>query len=1191
MNQWTKEQSDAIRSRGSNLLVSAAAGSGKTAVLIERIIRMVVQDQIDVNRLLVVTFTRAAAAEMRERTADALMKTLSANPDKEKLIRRQLSLLNQSSMMTFHSFCSQVIREHYYLINLDPAFRTADQTQMALMQQEAVDEALECHYQEKDPDFFNLVEMYCGNRHDQVLQEMIKNLYQFSQSQVDPAKWLSEQAVMFESSADELFVSQWVSTLLELTSINLEYALSLMDQAIECCSQSDGPVIYQASLRAERCQIDSLLTMSLEKHADFFNRIRDFSFNRLPACRGTNEQLREEARFYRDQAKKEIKKMQDNWFFSSLEMFAADQQEIAPSIKKLMQVMTTFEMFYQKKKMERNLLDFNDLEHRALKILRIQSAGDFYRNQFEAVFVDEYQDSNRVQEALISLVRRPDNVFMVGDVKQSIYRFRLAEPELFMQKYKQYGFCTDRVDKRIDLNRNFRSSRQIIEAVNTIFSQIMSEQLGEIIYDESVFLQYGEIFPETLPDDGVSVHLLEKKSGNAHEKNSGQDSDDVQILLEEWTDQEAEALLLSQQIEKLMTSDIYDLRMKRFRKIRYSDITILLRAPGMQATHFTEVLSKKQIPVYADQGTGFFDSVEIQLFMNLLKIIDNFQQDLPLLSVLRSPFGGFSIDDLTEIRLAFEELSYHEAFTKSALQCNDVAVKAQKFLDRLDHWRYHLRKMPLNDFLWWLLEEAGFYVISAALPGGRQRQANLRIFLKRASDFTASNDGGLFAFLSHLDKMKFSHGYDDGPAKMQTESDDAVRIMSIHKSKGLEFPVVIMAGLGRQFNRKDMQQPLLLHRTLGLGPTYANPVQRIKRNTLARISLKEKSRIENLSEEMRILYVGMTRAQQKLIMTGSVNQLQEKIKQWCQPFKAGKLMKAQHVLDWLGPVWTRLKDAEGLRELAGADPTAGLTNQSGAWSFNVWSRRQLLENEIHLEENHAKRLNSLLQPDDRQHDFESWMFDHYFHWQYPHRHETEMPGKISVSELLSEQLSSHDGIKTPAVPDLNKYPGFMEQEKTMTAAERGIIFHYVLQHLDLSYVDDESQIRQQLEAMKQKEMISEQEAKTIDQAALSRFFASAVGQRMRQAKNLQREWPFVFKKPGMETILVQGVIDCCFLEPDGWILIDFKTDVFDREYADEWKNKYRSQIFLYRDALEKLTEIPVSEMMLYSFHFSQAYYL
>ncbi|MDW7677569.1 MAG: UvrD-helicase domain-containing protein, partial [Bacillota bacterium] len=659
MTRWTREQQQAISQRGANLLVSAAAGSGKTAVLIERVVQLVLKDRIDIDRLLVVTFTRAAAAEMRERTAASLMSRMDESQEQDSFIRRQMGRLNQSAMMTFHAFCIHIIRNHYYLIDVEPSFRTANQAEAALLQQEALAQVMEESYKEGNPDFLRLVEMYCQNRNDRELEDMVTKLYEFSCSHPQPHHWLQEQVDAFQSEADQLASSFWLKSLLSQAYLRLEYAANQLRQAMALATRTDGPEVYVTLLNEELQGIDLLAELANGGNAAILNEIRRFSFGRLPASRNGDPELREAAKNLRDQAKKEVKRMQEQWFFRSLADFADDHRRLLPAIKQLVQLVKRYESTYHTKKNERNVLDFNDLEHRALDILRHQEARAFYQKHYEAIFIDEYQDSNRVQETLVKQIARPDNLFMVGDVKQSIYRFRLAEPELFMEKYLQYRTSANDIYSCIDLNLNFRSHPVILESVNTVFRRIMSKTLGEIDYDEAAALQVGKPDEWEGNDESVFVHLLEKKVREVS-RNDSKDSVDEEIaaLLEEWTDQEAEARLLAHQIKKLMQSDLIDPNNGTRRPVRYQDMTILLRAPGNQAPQFTDILAQEGIPVYADVGTGFFESLEIELFINLLRIIDNQLQELPLLSVLRSSFGHFSADELTDIRLNSTERTY-----------------------------------------------------------------------------------------------------------------------------------------------------------------------------------------------------------------------------------------------------------------------------------------------------------------------------------------------------------------------------------------------------------------------------------------------------------------------------------------------------------------------------------------------------
>ena len=1195
MNRWTSEQAAAIETRGANLLVSAAAGSGKTAVLIQRIIQLVLDDGIDIDQLLVVTFTRAAAAEMRERAATALMKSLDTHPQKEHFIRRQLALLNQAFMMTFHAFCIRVIQQHYYLIDLEPAFRTADQSESNLLQQEAMEELLEQAYEEGNPAFLKLVEMYCHNRNDQALEAMILDLYSFSRSQPQPDEWLQEQAAAFRFSPQELAASDWAVQLTSQTVMKLNESVSLLEEAVAIASRPNGPEPYLKQLRPELADMKRLVEAVSLQPDTLFREIHSLAFQRLSPCRDADDDLKEAAKSLRDQAKKEVRDLQEKWYFRSLEDFSQDHQQVAEAMACLTHLVSRFHQIYRQRKEERQVLDFNDLEHRALEILEKEAASSFYRNHFKAIFIDEYQDSNRVQEALIGRIKGRSNLFMVGDVKQSIYRFRLAEPELFMEKYRQFTPHAGSLNQRIDLKRNFRSRPAVLQAVNTVFRYLMSDSLGEITYDDAAALEPGNqtlISLKTLP---VQVHLLERKADMSEqleegeqlkEKDGNTSEDAVQDQLEEWTDQEAEAHLLVGQIRRLMKSTIEDPEEGTARPVKYRDITILLRAPGNQAPHFMEVFSREGIPVYADLGTGFFDSLEIQLFLSLLRIIDNCRQDMPLLSVLRSPFGYFTTEELTTIRLSSQHPGFYECFQEAGEAQTPLGKKVRDFLEQLQHWRGRLRQLRLTDFLWWLSTQSGFDALCAAMPGGQQRQANVRILLKRAEDYAAVNECSLYGFLQYVEKLVFRQRNDIGPARTLTENDDVVRMMSIHKSKGLEFPVVILAGLGKRFNRRDLQSPLLMHRSLGIGPLYVNPELRIKRNTLARMAILEKSRMESLSEEMRVLYVAMTRAQHQLIMTGTVSDLPQTITSWTGPVSLGKQMKAQHLLDWLGPVWVRLPEAGPLHELAVPPAKETMLPGDGSWSFHCWNRSDLLQ--VHLERNTQQQQlrKALMKPPADVQASHHHLFQDRFTWQYPFKTQGRTPGKISVTESIKR--SRQEEMESFQVVPLTTLPRFMEGRRELSAAERGTAIHYVLQHLNFEEVHQLEDIQSQINAMVKAEMITSEEAAAVEPGVIKGLLDSDLGHRMRKATNLFRELPFVLRSPDRQEVLIQGIIDCCFEEDNQWVLVDYKTDQVKLEDLTSWATGYQPQLALYRQALTTLTGKEVKETLLYHLYLQQA---
>ncbi len=1188
MGHWTDDQRKAITSKNANLLVSAAAGSGKTAVLIERIITIVLEEHIDIDRLLVVTFTRAAAAEMRQRAADALLKRLTMSSVDEGFIRRQLDKLNQAFMMTFHSFCMEIIRNHYYLINVEASFKTADQATTLLLQQEAMDELLEEAYEASNPPFLKLVEMYCDNRNDNEIQDMLLDAYEFSRSHPDPMTWLEEQTSKF-TSEEALHNSEWVVSLKVYSVLVIDSAILAYKQALDIVLKSKGTQPYHSILSKEM-EFFILLKDRIHENINVMvSLLHNFDFQRLPPCKEADLNLRETVKIIRKQIKTDIKELKELWFYDTIEAYQEDHAKIAEPINQLVILINQFESIYSKKKKNRNVLDFHDLEHYALEILSHSEAREFYKKQFAGIFIDEYQDSNRVQEALIEKIRQDDNLFMVGDVKQSIYRFRLAEPELFMEKHKTFVDSDDAINKRIDLTKNFRSHPNILEAVNHVFRMIMSDTLGEITYDETAELKAGMPLSGLLEDSPVIVNLVETIS---IDENMIDDHDEDVItdmnLLEDWSNQELEAKILTHQIKELLKKQIVDTVTKERRNISYRDIAILLRAPGNQASQFIEIFSRENIPVYADLGTGFYESLEINMVFDVLRIIDNMHNDISLLGVLRSPFGGFSTQELTDIRLMSKKGSYTEAFLLVSEKAGELGKKVQQFMKKLELWRITMRKMSLHDFLWWLLSESNFYALCAAMPGGLQRQANLRIFIKKTMEFSNNNDGDLYHFIYYIDRIKYNKKNDYGPAKTFSENDDVVRLMSIHKSKGLEFPVVIIAGLGKRFNRRDLQKKMLLHRTLGFGPLYVDPDLRIKRQTLARVAIREKLKLESLSEEMRILYVAMTRAQQRLILTGTVKDIQRQVEKWSYSDTEGRRLKATNALDWLGPVWLKHKNGQIVfNSQTSGEETGNEPKHPELWKFYLWDRPSLCRLE-HEDVEKSSELdhflaNTQVDGDDKLYNELSKRFS----WKYPHRQDTETYAKISVSELIRQSKNKNTQLARHMLQKLDQTPRFLTDSITLSPAEKGTVLHYVMQNIDLKFVSCAAEINNQIKQMLKKEMISETEAKLIDVEQVLTFFHSPLGQRVCSAEKQYRELPFVIKNPGDTTTLVQGIIDCCFVENGEWILVDFKTDRITDDIIMEWSQSYEAQIHLYKRALEISSNLSVRAAYLYSFHLNR----
>ncbi len=1186
MPSWTVDQEKAIKARGSNLLVAAAAGSGKTAVLVERILQLIIQDEVDIDRLLIVTFTNAAAGEMRERIANAIAKELENKGPKEAHIRKQLTLLSKASIMTLHAFCIEVVRKHFHIIDIDPGFRIGDTTETAIMQMEVMEELFEEGYREENPLFLELVESYGGSREDLPLQNMILNLYSFIQSQPHPLSWLEEKILDFQMTTEDFEESQWMKTIKESIDIRLREALLLLAEAKIICEKPDGPAAYMTAIDSDTVLIKAL-QMALQEGIDaFYSALQGLKHVNLKPVKDCDEVLKEEAKALRDQAKGIIKKLQEDYFSLSPEEYLKDLNALYPSMSHLSKLVAAFGEGFKARKLEKGIVDFNDLEHYALEILENPLVAKDYRERFQYIFIDEYQDSNIVQETIINSIKRDNNVFMVGDVKQSIYRFRLADPSLFIEKYE--AFSAEGIHRRIDLSRNFRSRREILEGVNYLFKNLMTKHLGEIDYTEEAYLYYGADF-QPMEDTDIEVTIIEK--------DYTAEEDELEEEIEELEDIEVEAKIAASRIKGLLNTQIFDVRLGDYRKVEFKDIVILLRTTQNWAPVFLETLVKEGIPTYADANTGYFQALEINLFMNFLRVLDNKRQDIPLISLMRSPIGRFKVEELIEIRLANRKGSFYEALmtyceeAQGGLRDNLVT-----FLQRLEGWSEEARYMPLDEFIWKLLMESGYYHYVGAMPGGLQRQANLRILMDRATQFQRTSIKGLFNFILFIEKLQSSRG-DMGSAKILSENDNVVRIMSIHKSKGLEFPIVIVAGMGKNFNLTDINNAVILHKSLGLGPNYVDHEKRFYRDSIAKLAVKERIKIESLSEEMRVLYVALTRPKDKLILLGSLRNLPRHCKRWCRGLNTFNLLSAKSYLDWIGSALMKHPDGEALREIVQLQFIEAPKQEESRWRINLTDRRELMREKLQQQKERQEYRERLENYTDDIITPYRGVIEERLQWQYPHRQSALIPSKVSVTEIKQGQYRKVEEL-SHKIPPLVKLPKFIEGTKAFTPAERGTILHFVLQHLDLSAVSDLTQIQGQVASMLERELLTQPEAEIVEIEKILTFFESDIGIRMLRAKKVYRETAFNLKKPAVEVLenledcdealLIQGVIDCYFEEASGLVLLDYKSDFVPEEGLELIINKYRPQLQLYHEALTKITGKAVKEKILYLFSIGRA---
>ncbi len=1216
MPKWTPEQQAAIDARGCNLLVAAAAGSGKTAVLVERILQLILKDKASIDRLLVVTFTKAAAAEMRERIGSTLARAIDEDMGDSRHLRQQLNLLSKASISTIHSFCTSVIRKYFHVINLDPVFRIGDETECILLRQELIEDLFEREYEKASETFLGLVERFGGSKQDTGLQNLVLDFHEFLQSKPFPEKWLMERVQDFARSQDELENVPWYQALLDTFQMEIEGIIHLLHDALDLCGMPGGPVLYRETLLDDLRQMEDMMELAQKNDlAAFMEAYKGVRFSDLSRRKqDADEDLKSKVKDLRKKAKDIWGGLGGSLTKLGLEECIEQLNELYPYMQYLCRLVIQFDDEYRQLKQERGILDFNDLEHYTLEILQHEEVARELQQKYDYIFIDEYQDSNLVQETIINYIRRQDNVFMVGDVKQSIYRFRLADPGIFLEKYNTYIPEEEAVNRRIDLNKNFRSRASILNAVNYIFENIMSSSFGELDYDAEAALYPGlDMPPAENPE--VELHLVEKKADI---------KEDLDEEIENLTDIEVEASIAAERIQQLAGTEIYDSKTGRYRKAEYRDMVVLLRTTRGWATVFQDVFARKGIPVYADVDTGYFEALEVKTIVALLQLIDNKYQDIPLLTVMRSPIGGFDADDMIKIRTGSEARAFYQAAENYAQSHDDdLAHRLRDFYHKISGWQKASRYLPMEDFLWKLYTETGYYNYAGAMPGGAQRQANLKILLERARQFQQTSIKGLFQFIRFIDKLKSSSG-DMGEAKALGENENVIRIMSIHKSKGLEFPIVIAAGLGKAFNLSDTKDPVLFHKDLGLGPRYVNPDTRQRYDTIARTVIKHVMRLESLAEEMRILYVSLTRPKEKLILLGSVDKLEESVEGWARPVSPYSLSQGKNFLDWIMPVLMRHPDCEELRALLGKPFTQPLWQSDSQWKIYMHDRSKIAafnEEEavkkqefLHRLENPREYIQSMLQKkgDKDAYSYEERlrrMVEKRFVWEYPYRHAVNVPSKLTVTEItklqglrvlqISGEDQAPDFRLIGGLPSFSARPKFLDGSKGFSAAEKGTIIHFILQHLDLDRTGSREEIRQQVDEMVKRDLLTREEAEAADLNIIHAFFESETGRRMRKAECVRREVPFNYRKkaheimdnmqPGHDTLLIQGVIDCFFEEEGQWVIVDYKTDYVDSpERVNELVKLYQKQMNLYSEALEQITGKPVRERILYFLSINQA---
>lgn len=1207
---WTTEQQLVIDLRDRNILVSAAAGSGKTAVLVERIITKLTAgaNPIDVDRLLIVTYTEAAAAEMKERIRNAIERQLEEEPENLHL-QRQATLIHNALITTIHSFCLSVIRDHFHTIDLDPGFRIAEEGELKLLRQDVLNDLLEQKYEVSERKFLDFVECFATGRDDKKIEELILQVYDFSRSYPEPERWLKECVKAYEVSG-ELDQTFFVSYAKKNIGRYLEDALTLIGQGVEVCNEADGPYMYMQTLEADQEMVESLLRgQTLLEQYDAASRLK---WARLAPNR--DKSVSEEKTAYvkrvRDDVKKMVAGVCEQYFYESPQELALDMKACHGTVQVLTGLVLEFAESFEEKKRERNLIDFGDMEQFALRILT-EKKGDVlvpsavakeYQERFEEVMIDEYQDSNLIQEAILTSVSTVSkgkyNVFMVGDVKQSIYRFRLSRPELFMEKYDTYSLDTSET-QRIDLHKNFRSRAEVLDSTNFIFEQIMKKDLGGITYDEKVALYVGASY-EPKPGNETEILIVDTNLKKIQEQLVRQKTQDEELhpkeLTEEYeleaTAKELEARAIAGRIKQLLhTQVVCDKETGTYRPASYRDIVILTRSIKGWTDVFAKVLNREGIPTYTGTKEGYFETFEVSAVLNYLKMLDNMKQDLPLTAVLTSPFVGLRSEELAKIKLAYQEMPFYEAVRQYALEGADrkLAAVLAAHLKQTGHFRELVPYTAIHELLWYIIEETGYGDFISAMPGGEQRMANLEMLVEKAIAFENTSYKGLFNFVRYMEQLQ-KYDVDYGEASITDEQADTVRLMSIHKSKGLEFPIVFVAGMSKRFNKQDITGSMILHPELGIGVDAVDLEQRTKIPSFLKKIIQKEVLLETLGEELRVLYVALTRAKEKLIMIGTLPDPEEVLRGY-ERVKVRKekalsfsmLAKANTYFDWVLPAFARLTadipmrcEVISLEELVGSEAveeTAGMVVREMLMN---WDANQVFDDA------YKNEVGSQLS------------------YEYPYSEEQRMKLKFTVSELKkrSETFNIEETgevlYEEPEVVPL--IPKFLQEDAALTGASKGTAYHKVLELLDFTKEYSETLLQEVLRSFIDTKRISKEMAECISVKELYAFLYSAIGRRVQEAAKkglLYTEQPFVlgidaaqfYEDAEEETVLVQGIIDAYFEEAGSIVVLDYKTDRVTS--PQQLQEKYHAQLDYYAKALEQLCGKEVKQKVIYSFALQQ----
>ena len=1177
--------------------------AGKTAVLVERIIQKILKDNIDIDKLLVVTFTNAAASEMRERVLEAIYKKLDEEPNNLNL-QRQINLINKANISTIHSFCLDVIKNNFFEIDISPNFRIGADEEITLMKQEVLEKLFEQKYEVEDENFLKLVDCYAEYRGDEKLQDLVLKIFSFASSSAFPEEWIKQKVEMFcPKEVEEDFAKTiWGRTLVEELKEITTGAKDNVKGALEITKKYEELEKYTAALEETLRNLKNFYE-KLDKSWDeaFEYYINTKIFVDWPSSRKITLEAKNEAKDLRDNGKKKFTDKINKYLTYDSKSAFQDIYSMYEIIKALESLVIDFKNAFEQEKKEKNVIDFDDIEHYALNILvKKDENGECvptevakaYAKKFEEIAIDEYQDSNNVQEQILKSVSRGNNIFTVGDVKQSIYRFRKACPELFLDKYHRYSLTGNEDGLKIQLFKNFRSRENIIDITNNIFESIMTEKLGEIDYTKEEFLYYNADY-EKMENTVTKSEMIVIDNAESDEEEIPEDEEDSEetnknVALEEIKDlkkEEIEARLVAKKVKECIDSKVLIKDKKLgYRQIKFRDIVILLRSTKF-ANIYERELVKNEIPVFTDGSDEYLDTIEIQTIMNLLKVLDNPLDDIAVVTVLRSTIFGFTDNEIIEMRLVNRDSYFWDTLLQASNELENVNLKEKlcKFLSKISEWKEAKEYLTISELLWKIYVETGFYNYVSLMPNGSLRQANLKILFERAKEYEKTSFKGLFNFIRFIEKLK-SGNSDLSSAKIIGENEDVVRIMSIHKSKGLEFPIVFLCNSNKKMNTEDLKGNVLLHKDLGFGPNLIDVERKIEYPTYSREAMKIKLRDEAISEEMRILYVALTRAREKLIITAirkdeqkEIEKKKEDLRIYFHENKISRtlLKKKTSYLDWIEYVLLNY-------EIQG--------KKFEHLQFSIIDSKKLIETE-------QKEDNIVLKVDFSEYnDFEK--LEEKLNWRYKYEFSSNLPIKTTVSTLKRMENEGVDffALTSNDIGLVDAVPKFLQEEK-ITSARIGTLTHLVLQKMNFNEITSENDVGEFIEKLMAQKFINEQEAKRISIKKIFDFLNSDFANKIKRAKKIYKEQPFCIQidakqvlkdSQNDEQILVQGIIDMYYENEKGnLVLVDYKTDYVENG-EEELINKYKIQLELYRQALESSTNKEVEKTYIYSLYLNKA---